>query len=65
MVNLNKVVVIAVGVILVGVMSSTVLLGSAEETETMELSNNLPAGALPPIDLSASAETETATFALG
>ena len=55
----------AVCFVLVGLVSTAFIVGSAKEAETMENNDKVQAGAVPTIDLEAPAETETALFALG
>lgn len=66
--NLVKVILIGMIVILfVGLGSAALFLDSIKETNRMDVTHSgIDAEvAIPPIDLSASTKTETATFALG
>jgi hypothetical protein len=62
--------VVIVGISLVGLVLGAVFLSSrtnsVEEGSAMDVATNMtPRAAIPPIDASAPAQTETATFALG
>jgi peptide-methionine (S)-S-oxide reductase len=55
------------GVILIAAILAGILLGCLKEGKTMDFPKDgvIPGDSIPPIDLSAPAQTETATFALG
>jgi hypothetical protein len=62
MITRRSITIAAVGILgILGLASAALFYGSANEGKQM----NPAPGAIPPIDISASARTETATFALG
>jgi hypothetical protein len=59
---------VVLGIFLVGLLGGVAMMGWQRSKSTAERAPSepvVPTGGIPPIDMSAPAETETATFALG